>query len=455
MTRVIIDAGHGGTSRAGSSSAFGSRGPTGLIEKDIALDIARHVVQRLGNGARLTRAGDTNLTLGARASQARDSADVFVSIHANSGPPDASGPETFVHPEAGPDSHRLAESVQHALERLRGRYGGVGEPRSGSMAVLNPRAVGRATSACLVEVDYLSNPDSERRLRDPGHRHAIGAAIASAIQDHVQAKKRTGGAAARALDRPSPDPYIIPDPSEYVGTGLLNFVRGWATWFGRWSSWRTGVPSAAYEHFPHSAICELEMTLSDGGTAFGTGFFIGRNKLLTCGHNFKEGSVTTTSIIVRPGKDPTRSLYPEATFTISNFRDQVHPRWAASEDNDWDMAVLRTPGLDAPGGRVFTLPTMCPAADEKIVVCGYGKFTNLPFADQGQYLDGGTITQATADQYFFPIQAIPGHSGSPVFWNDMVVAILTGPRLTGSAISDYENRGVMITPAKNDWINSK
>lgn len=41
--RVIIDAGHGGTSRAGSSSAFGSRGPAGTVEKEVTLDIARHV----------------------------------------------------------------------------------------------------------------------------------------------------------------------------------------------------------------------------------------------------------------------------------------------------------------------------------------------------------------------------------------------------------------------------
>jgi len=186
MTRVIIDAGHGGSARAGSSSAFGSRGPSGTLEKDVTLDIARHVVQRLGNGASLTRSSDTNLTLGARAHLAmRDGADVFVSIHANSGPPEAYGPETFVHPEAGPDSQRLADGVQRALERLRGRYGGGAEPRSGSMAVLDPRAIGRNTSACLVEVDYLSNPRSEQRLRDPSQRAAIGAAIADAIRDHV------------------------------------------------------------------------------------------------------------------------------------------------------------------------------------------------------------------------------------------------------------------------------
>src|SRR6185503_11401726 len=91
------------------------------------------------------------------------------------------------------ESHRLADGVQRALERLRGRYGGGSEPRSGAMAVLDPRTVGRATSACLVEVDYLSNPRSEQRLRDPSQRAAIGAAIASAIQEHVATRKKPRG----------------------------------------------------------------------------------------------------------------------------------------------------------------------------------------------------------------------------------------------------------------------
>jgi N-acetylmuramoyl-L-alanine amidase len=56
MARVIIDAGHGGKLRAGNSSAFGARGAGGTLEKDITLDIARHVVERLGGLAALTRA---------------------------------------------------------------------------------------------------------------------------------------------------------------------------------------------------------------------------------------------------------------------------------------------------------------------------------------------------------------------------------------------------------------
>src|SRR5688572_3113360 len=125
MPRIIIDAGHGGSARAGNSSAFGSRSPSGLLEKDVTLDIARHVVRRLGGDAALTRTDDRNLSIGARAATAaRDGADVFVSIHANSGPAELAGAETWVHPDAGGESHQLASGIQRALDRLGGRYGG-------------------------------------------------------------------------------------------------------------------------------------------------------------------------------------------------------------------------------------------------------------------------------------------------------------------------------------------
>jgi N-acetylmuramoyl-L-alanine amidase len=186
MTQIIIDAGHGGSIRAGNSSAFGARGGSGTLEKDVTLDIARHVVARLGGRAALTRSTDANQPLGARAQKAaRDGADVFVSIHANSGPPEASGPETFVHSRSGAASHRLAGCVQQALEALHGRYGSPNAPKPGPMAVLAPELVGARTAACLVEVDYLSHPRGEQRLRDPNERALIGAAIARAIEDHI------------------------------------------------------------------------------------------------------------------------------------------------------------------------------------------------------------------------------------------------------------------------------
>src|SRR5262245_41121278 len=128
MARIIIDAGHGGSNRVGNSSAYGARSAEGLSEKDVTLDIARSAARLLGGSVALTRSDDVNLSLGARAAYAaRDGADVFVSIHANSGPPGASGPETWVHPQAGGGSRALAGGIQRSLDRLNGRYGGGGE----------------------------------------------------------------------------------------------------------------------------------------------------------------------------------------------------------------------------------------------------------------------------------------------------------------------------------------
>src|SRR5262245_58570069 len=108
--RIIIDAGHGGSERAGNSSAYGASGPRGVVEKDVTLDIAKHVVARLGGVAALTRSGDRNLTIAARAARGQRS-DVFVSIHANYGAPELSGPEVYVHGEAGRRSRALAGQI--------------------------------------------------------------------------------------------------------------------------------------------------------------------------------------------------------------------------------------------------------------------------------------------------------------------------------------------------------
>ena len=173
--RIIIDAGHGGSEPAGNSSAYGGRGQRGVVEKDVTLDIAKHVVARLGGAAALTRSRDRNLTIGARAAKGQRS-DVFVSIHANYGAPELSGPEVYVHSDAGRGSRALAGHIARALDRQAGRYGGGGDERRAAMAVLNPSAIGQS-AACLVEVDYLSNPRGEQRC-------GPGAAARGDLQRH-------------------------------------------------------------------------------------------------------------------------------------------------------------------------------------------------------------------------------------------------------------------------------
>jgi N-acetylmuramoyl-L-alanine amidase len=413
MARIIIDAGHGGSARAGNSSAYGSRGPSGLLEKDVTLDIARHVVARLGNGATLTRTGDNNLPLGSRAASAsRDGADVFVSIHANSGPPEMAGPETWIHPDATARSGALGGGIQRALERLAGRYGGSTESRRGPMAVLNPSVIGRRTAACLVEVDYLSNPHGERRLGDPRQRAAIGTAIAGAIQEYV-GSPRFGGADL------VPAPPYNPRDSADAARMLSAFDRDL-------SEWVQGVPPEAHAIFPHAAICKLTMYLSNGSSFVGTGFYIGRDRILTAGHCLHfPGQAAFQRIRVERALGAQMSIPAfEVSGADGNFA--LHPRYNPSSfDTSWDLGMLRVP--QAPlTGEFFDVDELTVSTEAGITACGYPgqegtDSDNLQLCvghnPRIQHLSRNYVQELfpNNEAFWTGTQAIGGISGSPVF----------------------------------------
>ena len=85
---LVLDPAHGGMADRGGSSWQGgaSGGPNPVVEKDIALALAKAVKQRLDPvyDVTLTRDHDVNLSLSERAKQARDRhADLFLSLHFN------------------------------------------------------------------------------------------------------------------------------------------------------------------------------------------------------------------------------------------------------------------------------------------------------------------------------------------------------------------------------------
>jgi hypothetical protein len=158
------------------------------LEKDVTLHLAQRVARELGGDVRLTRDGDTNLSLGERVALARrSSARVFVSLHANAGRNDERGSETYVHPSANAASRDLAAAMQRCLASV----GPSRAPASAQMAVLDPQRHETRTAACLVEVDYLSSPDGERRLTSGPEIHALSRAIATAIREHLSAARPT------------------------------------------------------------------------------------------------------------------------------------------------------------------------------------------------------------------------------------------------------------------------
>jgi N-acetylmuramoyl-L-alanine amidase len=220
VRRVVIDAGHGGTS-------LGTSAAKGLHEKDVTLDIAGRLRKRLaaeGITVLMTREGDEAVSLQDRSDMAnRGHGDLFLSIHVNSlMPRDSRGVETYylgasdapavdalaadenrdsgysladlrtlvdmIYMDARKDeSRRLAESVQRALLRDLRRVNPAIEDRGVKTAPFVV-LVGTKMPAILAEVSCLSNDDEAELLSGSGYRQSI----ADALFDGVHAYLREG-----------------------------------------------------------------------------------------------------------------------------------------------------------------------------------------------------------------------------------------------------------------------
>lgn len=218
--RIVIDAGHGGHDT-------GTIGPTGLMEKDLCLDVAlrlgKIIHQRLpGADVLYTRSDDTFIPLEERTRIANEAkADLFISIHANSSHDrEARGIETYylnlrgtpeamevaarenatseqgVHDlqdlvrqiartEKIDESREFASDVQDSLSRriqkqshsVRNR--GV---RKAPFVVL----IGADMPSILTEISFLSNSADEQLLKRPDQRQRIADGIYQGIASYLQ-----------------------------------------------------------------------------------------------------------------------------------------------------------------------------------------------------------------------------------------------------------------------------
>jgi N-acetylmuramoyl-L-alanine amidase len=114
---VVLDPGHGGIDT-------GTKAPSGELEKDIVLDFAQRLRDRIEKGGKyrvlMTRSDDTFVPLADRVRIARNAgAALFVSIHADSLPKkegDAEGATVYTLSETAtdPEAARLAEQENRA-----------------------------------------------------------------------------------------------------------------------------------------------------------------------------------------------------------------------------------------------------------------------------------------------------------------------------------------------------
>ena len=199
---IVIDPGHGGSGSIGGSDGNHAVSASGVQEKDLTLIFANLVRAELESAATsgghslnivMTRTGDTNLSLAARAHVARDNhAHRFLSIHFNAFNKVSRGVETYIRRAQDnvnlEDDRRFARRVQNAVFDVIEGFDsgsndrGVKEERFG---VLNDAALGNTNGgncrACLLEVEFLDVPAVDVLLNTGPNAGAVRQSIAQAI----------------------------------------------------------------------------------------------------------------------------------------------------------------------------------------------------------------------------------------------------------------------------------
>jgi N-acetylmuramoyl-L-alanine amidase len=218
--RVVIDAGHGGHDT-------GAIGPSGIKEKDVTLQLAKRVKDKLQQELPdieviMTRDDDRTLALQDRTNTANAAAaDLFISIHCNASPiKRVRGVETYYlnithdryamrlaareNAELGngsisdldfiladlamksnvDDSVRLGRSVQGAMiKKLHAHWPDV--PDLGLKHALFYVLMGNRMPSILVETSFLSNKTEERRLASAEYQEAIASGVVEGVRAFV------------------------------------------------------------------------------------------------------------------------------------------------------------------------------------------------------------------------------------------------------------------------------
>ena len=225
---ITLDPGHGG-------AETGATGPTGLLEKDVALSISGRLStlleNRLGIRVLSTRDGDSNLPLDERTAIANNNkSDIFISIHVNASPrTNARGSSVYFLsyeasdeesrrvanaendptgiPQLPPTDHDLqfilwdmaqaaylnesailAEILQEELVDNSGQGNNRGIKQAPFRVLM-----GATMPAVLVEVAFITNPEEERLLKTDEFQDQIAQAVYRGIVRYKERYERRLG----------------------------------------------------------------------------------------------------------------------------------------------------------------------------------------------------------------------------------------------------------------------
>jgi N-acetylmuramoyl-L-alanine amidase len=172
--KFCVDPGHGG-------AEMGAVGPTGLLEKDVNLQVAfalKGMLESEGAEVLMTRQDDSAVSITQRWQMANAwGANRFISIHHNAeSDRSINYTVTLVAVNASQESLELANSVQAELAGEFG-LGNSGVWKVSYVGVLNNTTM----PAILTEASFISNPEQEQRLRNPSYLEREAMAIMRGI----------------------------------------------------------------------------------------------------------------------------------------------------------------------------------------------------------------------------------------------------------------------------------
>lgn len=188
---ILLDPGHGGMDG-------GAVGFAGIVEKDLNLDLAKKLAEKLteaGYTVRLTRETDVLLThsgassakngdLRARLKLAEECDDcLFVSIHMNKFTDSSVKGITLYHSPNNPEGLKLAEAIMTKVkEELQPENKRPIKAADSSLYILS-----RITKpAVLVECGFLSNAYEASLLADDGYRERLAILLRDALVVYMQ-----------------------------------------------------------------------------------------------------------------------------------------------------------------------------------------------------------------------------------------------------------------------------
>ncbi len=228
LSRVVIDAGHGGHDT-------GTIGPGGYTEKELVLDVAIRlkalIESEMGSEVVMTRSDDNFVPLETRTQIAnQQQADLFISIHANSSRVrSVHGVETYylnltssrealetasrenaasersIHEmqdlvkkimlrDKVDESRELAQHIEKALAARKGSGVDRGVKQAPFVVL-----IGANMPSILAEVCFISNPQDEKNVKTGDIRQAIAESLFKGVRSY--AESLSGTKTARAQDK--------------------------------------------------------------------------------------------------------------------------------------------------------------------------------------------------------------------------------------------------------------